>query len=39
MIAYLDELFAKLFGQSESLPIRVRADEQDPRDRQLKGRK
>ena len=39
MIAYLDELFAKLFGQRESLPIRVRADEQDPRDRQLKGRK
>jgi hypothetical protein len=39
MIAYLDELFAKLFGQRESLPIRVRADEESPRDKQLKGRK
>lgn len=43
MIAYLDELFAKLFGEraEERLPIRVRADDADesPRDKQLKGRK
>jgi hypothetical protein len=39
MIAYLDEMFAKLFGQRQEQPIRVRADEESPRDKQLKGRK
>ena len=42
MIAFLDKLISELFGQRETLPIRVRADEdedQSPRDKQLKGRK
>lgn len=40
MIAYLEELMARLFGQRESLPIRVRVDEDEsPRDKALKGRK
>lgn len=40
MIGYLEEMIAKLFGQRESLSIRVRADEDEsPRDKQLKGRK
>jgi hypothetical protein len=40
MIAFLEELMAKLFGAEETLPVRVRADEgARPQDRQLKGRK
>jgi hypothetical protein len=42
MIAYLDELFAKLFGEraEEHLPIPVRVDDDESaRDKQLKGRR
>ena len=39
MIGLLEEMIAKLFGQREALPIRVRADEERPIDSQLKGRK
>lgn len=40
MIAYLEELMAKLFGARDEIAFPVRADEDlPPRDRQLKGRK
>ena len=39
MIAFLEEMIAKLFGQRQELPIRVRADEDRPQDRMFKGRK
>ena len=39
MIAYLEEMIARLFGTRQEQPIRVRADDAHPQDRQLKGRK
>ena len=40
MIAYLEELLAKLFGARDNIAIPVRVDEDEhPRDKQLKGRK
>lgn len=39
MIDLLEEMIAKLFGQREQQPIRVRADDERPIDKQLKGRK
>jgi hypothetical protein len=39
MIDLLEEMIAKLFGQREQQSIRIRADEERPIDRQLKGRK
>jgi len=39
MIAFLEELMAKLFGALDEMPIRVRADEDTPNDRLMKGRK
>jgi len=40
MIAYLEELMAKLFGARDEIAIPVRVeDDLPPRDRQLKGRK
>lgn len=39
MIAFLDELMAKLFGARDEMPIRVRADEDTPKDKLMKGRK
>ncbi|KIN64683.1 hypothetical protein Z946_3575 [Sulfitobacter noctilucicola] len=40
MIAYLEEMFAKLFGVRDEIAIPVRSDDDlPPRDRQLKGRK
>ena len=39
MIALLEELMAKLFGTRDEMPIRVRADEDTPKDKLMKGRK
>ncbi len=40
MIAFLEEMMAKLFGQRQEQPVRVRVDEaKRPSDRMLKGRK
>ncbi|KIN61413.1 hypothetical protein Z945_2405 [Sulfitobacter noctilucae] len=41
MIAYLEELMAKIFGVRDEIAIPVRVDEDDrrPGERQLKGRK
>lgn len=39
MMDFLEELIAKLFGQREQQPVRVRADDKRPQDKQLKGRK
>lgn len=39
MMDFLEELIAKLFGTREPQRIRVRAQEERPQDRQLKGRK
>ncbi len=41
MIAYLEEMIAKLFGARDHIAIPVRVDEDDrrPGERQLEGRK
>ena len=39
VIDLLEEMIAKLFGQRQAQPVRVRADEERPIDKQLKGRK
>lgn len=39
MIDLLEEMIAKLFGQRQAQPVRVRVDEERPIDKQLKGRK
>lgn len=39
MIGFLEELMAKLFGARDEMPIRVRADEDGPKDKLMKGRK
>lgn len=40
MMTILEELMAKLFGARETLPVRVRSDDdRRPQDRQLKGRR
>lgn len=39
MIAFLEELFARLLGARQQVPLRIRRDDPQPLDRQLKGRK
>tara|TARA_R110002110_G_scaffold88443_3_gene230308 strand:- start:182 stop:301 length:120 start_codon:yes stop_codon:yes gene_type:complete len=39
MIAYLEEMIARLFGARQEQPVRVRADDARPQDRQLRGRR
>lgn len=39
MIAFLEELMAKLFGARDNVAIPVRADEDRPKDKLMKGRK
>ena len=39
MIAYLEELFAKLFGARDNVAIPVRVDGDRPNDKLVKGRK
>ncbi|MEP5732502.1 MAG: hypothetical protein ABJL67_24390 [Sulfitobacter sp.] len=39
VIAILEELLAKLFGTRDALPVRVRVDEETPKDKLMKGRK
>ena len=39
MIAFLEEMIAKLFGQRVAEPVPVRKDPERPIDRQLKGRR
>ena len=39
MIAFLEEMMARLFGTTQKQPIRVRTDDDDPQDRIFKGRK
>jgi hypothetical protein len=39
MIAFLEEVLARLFGTRQELPVRVRANRPHPQQRQLKGPK
>jgi hypothetical protein len=39
MIGFLEEMIARLFGQRQTQPIRVRADDEKSDDQMLKGRK
>ncbi len=39
MIAFLEEMIAKVFGVRQALPIRVPVDEGQPEDQMFKGRK
>jgi len=39
MIAFVEEMIARLFGKQQPQPIRVRADDDNPKDRIFKGRK
>ena len=39
MLKFLEEMIARLFGQRQEQPIRVRVEEGRPQDRIFKGRK
>lgn len=39
MIAFLEEMIARLFGQRQTQPIRVRADDDKSDEQMFKGRK
>ena len=39
MIAYIEELLAKLFGARDNVAIPVRAEDETPKGKLMKGRK